>query len=368
MNINTVLIIIQRSNGDVLLSSSLISQIQKQLKPSAIDLLVNDDTISIAKTISMIRNIHTFSYSLKNKSRWNQESSIIKKIYRKYDLCINLTSSDRSVLYALFASKNTISAIERSFKKSWWKKIFLKNWYYFDSQKHIFINNLQPLKFLGISPIKKQTAPIASLKSFKSIEGKLKKLNIFDPFLIFHPSAQYDYKIFPEVSRNKLLYLLSQLDMPIIVTGGNSEIDINIKKNMPLLPNIFNLIGNTSIDEYIALSQMSNAYVGMDTLNMHIAACQEKPIFAIFGPTNLKMWSPWSNELESSAFEDKPIQTYGKTTIFQADMPCVACGKAGCDDKHGNSDCLDNIDPAVVFKSIEKWCKSERIIDAKSML
>ena len=26
-------------------------------------------------------------------------------------------------------------------------------------------------------------------------------------------------------------------------------------------------------------------------------------------------------------------------------MQCVACGKAGCDDNHGNSDCLDNINP-----------------------
>jgi heptosyltransferase III len=36
-------------------------------------------------------------------------------------------------------------------------------------------------------------------------------------------------------------------------------------------------------------------------------------------------------------------------------MSCVACGKAGCDDKHGKSDCLYRISPSLVFKEIENW-------------
>ena len=95
----------------------------------------------------------------------------------------------------------------------------------------------------------------------------------------------------------------------------------------------------------------------MDTLNMHIASAQNKRIFAIFGPTKLRKWSPWSNQLQASATDNMPIQTYGNITIFQADMPCVACGNAGCDDKHGKSDCLYRISPSLVFKEIEDWYK-----------
>jgi heptosyltransferase-3 len=98
------------------------------------------------------------------------------------------------------------------------------------------------------------------------------------------------------------------------------------------------------------------AYVGMDTLNMHIAASQNKRIFVISGPTNLKMWSPWSNQLKRSASLDMPIQTYGDITIFQANMKCVACGKAGCDDS-GISKCLNNISPKIVFEEVKEWYK-----------
>ena len=93
----------------------------------------------------------------------------------------------------------------------------------------------------------------------------------------------------------------------------------------------------------------------MDTLNMHIAAAQNKRIFAIFGPTNLTMWSPWSNKLELSAKENKPLQTYGNVTVFQAEMPCVACGNKGCNNNGVISECLNNISPIVIFKEIEEW-------------
>ena len=52
MKIRTILVIIQRSNGDVLLSASLINQLNDNLKPEAIDVLVNIDTLPIAKTLS----------------------------------------------------------------------------------------------------------------------------------------------------------------------------------------------------------------------------------------------------------------------------------------------------------------------------
>ncbi len=353
MKILSILVIIQRSNGDVFLSSSLLNQLHQHFNPNSIDLLVNDDTVSIAKTLSNIRQIHTFSYDRKKNQRWRQEINIIKKIYRKYDLSINLTASDRSVLYACIASKYSISAIEKNNKKSWWKKLMLSKSYNFDTNKHIILNNLEPLTHLGVTLNNKQPIPSYSKDSESSINSKLLTLGIKN-FIIFHPSAQYQYKIYPADLRSKLLEMLNRLNLPIIVTGGVNIIDSKIKKEIPILSNVFNWIGETSIDEYIALSEKSLCYVGMDTLNMHIAAAQNKPIFALFGPTNLSMWAPWSNEIQSATIENKPIQTYGNITIFQGDMPCVACGNAGCGG-NGKSDCLEKIIPMKVFDSVRSW-------------
>ena len=80
-----------------------------------------------------------------------RKKSYFKASCKKYDLSINLTASDRSVLYALFASKNSISAIEKDNSKSWWKKSLLTHHYFFDTTKHILLNNLEPLNFLKIN-------------------------------------------------------------------------------------------------------------------------------------------------------------------------------------------------------------------------
>ena len=360
MKIRTILVIIQRSNGDVLLSASLINQLNNNLKPEAIDLLVNIDTLPIAKTLPNVRQIHTFSYKEKNENKFNQERKIINKIYRKYDLSINLTSSDRSVIYALLASKKSISAVEKNNLKAWWKKILLNYHFIYDLNSHILINNLKPLSLLGLNASNHQASPKHSQAAFSSIQDKLRKLKI-TKFIIFHPSAQYNYKVYDKKLRHSLLHLLNTLNISIIISGGKSEIDIKIKASLPKLTNIYDFIGDTTIDEYIVLSSLSEGYIGMDTLNMHIAASQNKRIFAIFGPTKLSMWSPWSNNLQTSAIEAKPIQTYDNITIFQADMPCVACGEKGCKNNGLVSECLSNISPSLIFKEIEEWLLSHSL-------
>jgi len=352
--LKNILIIIQRSNGDVFFANTLIQALYSYYKSPNIDLLINDDTFNTGRLIENIREIILFSYKEKRKKRWKQEFSIIKKIRNKYDLSINLTASDRSVIYALLSAKKTISAVEKSKKKSWWKKILLSNFYFFDSSKHIVENNFKSLKILGIKTNLCVEEIHSSDDVLKQVQNNLSSLKI-NQFLIFHPSAQYDYKVYNRESRSSLLKKLSGLGLDIVVTGGFSEIDNRIKSEIPELKNIHNLIGSTSIEEFIAFSKLSLGFIGMDTLNLHIAASQNKKVFAIYGPTNINMWSPWSNDLGSGARFVSSVQKYGKICLFQADMPCVPCGKAGCNNNFFVSECLSLIDPNLVFSYIEEW-------------
>jgi heptosyltransferase-3 len=357
--ITRILIIVQRSNGDVFLSSPLIEALYTHYNAPRIDLLINDDTLGIAKTLSHIDRIHTYSYGWRDlpfQQRIKNEFNLLKSVYRKYDLSINLTASDRSVLYAITASSYSISAREGEYQKAWWKKIFLTQSYPFDSSQHILLNNLMPLQPLGIALPGIIVKASYNKESGRKIEQKLQRYRM-TRFIIFHPSAQYDYKVYPEALRNRLLTMLNELKIPIVITGATSAIDLEIKRALPKLEYLYDFIGETTLDEYIALSDRSMGYIGMDTLNMHIAAAQEKPIFAVFGPTLPHMWSPWSNQTQSYAKESHPLQKYGNITLFQADMPCVACGLAGCDDRHGISECLYHIDPETIFKEVSKWLK-----------
>jgi heptosyltransferase III len=354
-----ILIIVQRSNGDVFLSSPLIEALYRANNGPAIDLLVNDDTLGIARMLPHIRQIHLFSYAPHGLRRLSLIAGLAGKIARRYDLSINLTSSDRSVMFALAASGKAISAVDPDPVKSWWKRKLLTAHYTFDPGRHIIEHNTMALGLLGIETGKLKVDSHHSREAASTIGRMLAERGI-NEYVIFHPGAQYDYKVYPEKSRNELLKKLDRLGIPLVVTGSKSALDLDIKKRLPKLPNVHDFIGLTSIDELIALSDRSLAYIGADTLNMHIAASQDKRIFAIYGPTMLSMWSPWCNALGKGTRTNRPVQTYGNVTIFQADMPCVACGKSGCDDHHGASECLNRIEPDTIHKEVEHWLTTFR--------
>ncbi len=110
------------------------------------------------------------------------------------------------------ASKYAISAVEGNKRKSWWKNLLLKCSYNFDTNKHILLNNLEPLNCLDIKASKRQPVPTVSQVVSATVKNRLTKLNI-SKFLIFHPSAQYNYKIYSQNLRNELLNLLNQLNL-----------------------------------------------------------------------------------------------------------------------------------------------------------
>jgi heptosyltransferase III len=359
-NLKKILIIIQRSNGDVFLSLSLIQRLYENYHPVKIDLLVNDDTLDLAQLLPCINNIYTFSYSKKQNNRYKQEKKLLTTLFKQYDLSINLTASDRSVLYALLFGKKSISAIEKDSHKSWWKKKLLNYYYYFDSSKHILLNNLEPLNILKIKYEAFQKSIYFDTKEYSKIKTKLMNEGI-ERFIIFHPSAQYSYKVYPKNYRYKLLEFLNTLEVPIVVTGGKSEVDMEIINELPVLSNIYNFIGKTTLKDYLMLSELSLGYIGMDTLNMHIAASQDKRIFAVFGPTNIAMWSPWSNQLKKSTTINKPVQTYGKNTVFQSSLSCEICGKVGCGSNHGKNEFSFIIRPEEIFSEVSDWYETIRI-------
>ncbi|MCX6178399.1 MAG: lipopolysaccharide heptosyltransferase [Chlorobiales bacterium] len=355
-----ILVIVQRSNGDVFLSSPLIEALFKAYDRPCIDLLINSDTLALAKTLPHINEIHLFTYNDAGKGRGVQTFGLLKKIARRYDLSVNLTTSDRSVLFALVSGRTSISVVEADRKKSWWKRLLLTDHYDFDSSRHIIENNTAALDLIGGIAFGKPTVGAYSTPQATESIDKMLVMHGISEFIIFHPGAQYEYKVYPEILRNALLERLNSLGLPIIVTGSLSALDLEIKKTLPKLENVHDFIGRTSMDELIALSDRSLAYIGADTLNMHIAASQNKRIFAIFGPTILSAWSPWCNELRTGTRTNRPLQTYGNVTLFQAEMPCVACGKAGCDDHHGVSECLNHIEPSLIFNEIDHWLTTFR--------
>jgi len=355
--VKRILIIIRRSNGDVLLTSPLINGLHKNFPRAEIDLLVNQDTLEIAKLLKHVNTIRTYSYKWREKGFGAfllREFTFIYSIFRKYDLAISLTANDRSNVYAFLAGRTSIGESEATWKRLWWRRVLLTHVHVFRPDKHILFNNLASLEILKIPEGRAEVTLRYSEQARTRVRGLLKEEGI-DDFIIFHPVARFGFKIYPRELRDKLLRDMNSLGVPIVITGGKGPLDLKVSGELPDLSHCHNFIGKTTFEEFAALTDLSMGYVGMDTVNMHMAAALGKRVFAVFGPTKPYQWAPWSNALQSHAQESKPLQTYGNITLFQADMPCVPCGLAGCDDNDGIAKCLYEIPPGNIFEEIKKW-------------
>jgi heptosyltransferase-3 len=369
-----VLLIIRRSLGDVLALSPVIDILTRRFPDVSIDLLVNEDTVAAAKLLNNINAIIPFDDKLSAKMSLGamaMQVKIIRKIFRKYDLAISFTSNERSNIFAYLAGRTSAGTRELSFSRNWWHRMLLDAGYHNDRKRHILENNTQALRSLGIPVDSVILSARYSDEAREKVQQILKDMAI-ERFIIFHPAGKFLCRLYPEKPRNTLLQLLDSLKIPIIVTGGKSTVDQQVDDEIPALKNVYSLIGRISLEECAALTDMSLAFVGVDTFNCHLAAAFNKPIFVIFGPNNPEVWSPWSNTLQRAGQRTAPVQTYGDITVFQSSLECVPCGhSARCGEHDRLSPCMADIEPQTVFNEIKNWLSKalpESCNDAKTTL
>lgn len=86
-----------------------------------------------------------------------------------------------------------------------------------------------------------------------------------------------------------LVELLIKKDINVALIGGKAEshlLDILQKKGVLSHPQVINFVGETTIEESIALVSICDMVVGVDTGMQHIAAATGTETISIFGPTN----------------------------------------------------------------------------------
>jgi heptosyltransferase-3 len=99
---------------------------------------------------------------------------------------------------------------------------------------------------------------------------------------------------------------------------------------------VVDLAGELTLKELGALIAGARAFVGMDSVPMHMAAALGTPTVALFGPSGDREWGPW----------EVPHR------IVAAPFACRPCGRAGCGDSKV-SECLTAIHPAAVLAALD---------------
>jgi len=97
---------------------------------------------------------------------------------------------------------------------------------------------------------------------------------------------------------------------------------------------MFNLAGSTRLDEAIALIAQAGAVVANDSGLLHIASALNRPVVALYGPTDPDHAPPFSDMARSMSLR----------------LACAPCKQRDC--PLGHHDCMEKMEAAMVWREL----------------
>lgn len=161
-------------------------------------------------------------------------------------------------------------------------------------------------------------------------------LHMDRPLVLFAPGAEFgSAKRWPTSHFAELAKTLQrerrEVQIALMGSGKDKEVCDEI---VAAAPGVRNLAGVTALDEAVALIAMANAMVSNDSGLLHIASALNRPIVAIYGPTDPAHAPPFSDVAKS---------------IYLA-LECAPCRQREC--PLGHHRCMKEISAEMVWEPL----------------
>lgn len=206
---------------------------------------------------------------------------------------------------------------------------------------HAVDRNLNLARVLGL-PVDPPTFPLGLRTEELDSARKLLATAAgrpLDHFTAVIPGARWDTKRWRADRLAKLIERLAAERLPPAILLGSP--DDRAFANQILATGqtpVIDLVGRTSLRQLSALLALADLVICHDSGPMHIAAALDRPLVAIFGPTNPTRTGP-----------------YGPSSrVVALPLPCAPCYRRQCPLGHHN--CMQQLDVDTVLRNVrELW-------------
>ncbi|WP_332815774.1 glycosyltransferase family 9 protein [Ramlibacter sp.] len=339
---NSILVVATRQIGDVLLTTPLIRAARTRWPRACIDV------IGFAGTLGMLRGNPDLNQLIETPARLGLAgfARLAGRLWRRYDLALVTQASDRAHLIACLAARERSGLLPPRHASNWWKRLLLGHAVVSQgdlASEHVVDEKLRllaPWTASGSGPVKVIPPPATPLPD--DIERLLRP-----DAVVIHAPSMWPYKQWAPEKFAELARALLARGHQVVLTGSGGARDqacIAPLRELAPPPHLLDVSGRLDFNQLAGLLARAALYIGPDTSVSHLAAATGVPTLAVFGPTNPQRWAPWpatASEAPVQFLRRAPVQSQGNVTLIQAELPCVPCGRAGCENHlQSRSDCL----------------------------
>lgn len=342
----SVLVVVTRQIGDVLLTTPLVRAARETWPQARIDVL------GFTGTLGMLRGNPDVSTLIEVPARGGAAGTLrlARRLRGRYELALIADPGDRAHLIGWIAARQRSGLLSPEGGSNWWKRLLLKHAVEAAgdrSEVHVVVEKvrlLAPWRPSGAVPavVPPQPMPLPAALQQKLAPG----------CIVMHTPSMWPYKQWPLAHFRTLATLLATAGKQVVLTGSMGAHDRACIAQMQgaAPPELLVDAGELNFNQLATLLQSAALYIGPDTSVSHLAAACGAPVLAVFGPTNPQRWAPWPASATPVRFVRRSeAQTVGNVTLLQSMMPCVPCGRAGCEDhRQSPTECLPGIEPGRV--------------------
>lgn len=316
-DVKRILLITLTNIGDIILTTPLISALDREFPKARLDIMVGPSGRDI-----FIHHPRIFKVIIYNKHLPLQEKQrLIRKLKNiRYDLVVDLKNS---LFPILIGSRYRTSPIQTAPKKVVHKKEF----------------HLWKLRSLGIEAGDEPFSIHITKKDRDYIDALLRDVPNKERLVAISPTARSLIKRwktsgFAQVGDR----LKEELDISIVMIGDQADRDVidEIIEEMRSKP--FNFAGLTTIPQLACLLEKSHLLITNDSAPMHVGYAVGVNVLAIFGPTDPQKYGPRGKS-------DK---------VIRKELHCSPCEKAQCRFKH---ECMRLISVDEVYQAARDMLK-----------
>ncbi|MDD1633707.1 MAG: glycosyltransferase family 9 protein, partial [Methylococcaceae bacterium] len=278
---DSILVIVTRRIGDVLLATPLIRSLRLAWPAAAIDALVFAGTEGVLAANPDLRRVIAISENAKEPSHLRTLFSLA----RRYDLAVSTLPGDRPTFTAWLAGRRRVGLLLKG-PKHFGKRLLLSRWAPFDeSDTHTVLMNLALSDLLGI---RRHTDVVVSWSPADEQGAELLFPGIrTESYALLHLYPKDRYKMWHREGWRDVSRWLSGRGLQIVLTGGGDSEELayaeEILREMP--SGTVNLSGKLTLGEVGFLISRARVYAGPDTAVTHMAAALGVPTVALYGPT-----------------------------------------------------------------------------------
>jgi heptosyltransferase-3 len=352
--IERVLVVATRQIGDVLLTTPLIHSARRRWPKARIEVL------AFAGTAGMLHGNRDIDQVLEwpARSGWRGGWSLLRRLWRRYDLALVADPGDRAHLIGWIAAPLRSGIVPRSGGTNWIKRQLLAH--VVTSAGDLGSVHVTAEKQALLAPwVGEDRAPRVVAPPPEPLPRQLR--DVIEPgAVVVHAPSMWPYKQWPLAHFRSLVGALLADGCQVVLTGSAAERDqecIAALRGLGEAPQLLDVSGRLDFNQLTTLLQGAALYIGPDTSVSHLAAATGVPVIAILGPTNPQRWAPWPARSNARALfaRSAGVQQSGNVTVIQGRQSCVPCGRAGCEDhRQSRSDCLQSITPEQVLEQARK--------------